>query len=445
LNPLEINEIGELIRKRRKERNLRLEDLADENISPATISNIERGVPHVNPEKIRYLMGKLDLDLEKLPELMMDEQEQLKSIQFRLMAIETMQSIGKQEEAIDRLDALNLEDTHPYAPIGYYIRGKYFGSQGNWKRAERALFNAIRLANQSPYGKKSNIEAASYNHLGLGSYYQNNLEQALLYTNSGLEAFDPEGDRKELQFILERNKATYLEKLGRVGEAMRVVQKLWERIPEIRKIETILHLYELRTDLLRRSGMYEEAIQYAKEGLEIARMNNQHDRTFDLWTALGGVYLTIKEWDEAEICFDVALKLKGMFKNQNVFITTYTRLGILYMHQEKWNKAHEMLTEAIRLGEKLNSAFLLVDALLVMGNYYRKRGNLSEAIQFYQRALDLSREHNYKKKEYTILFHLAQCWENTDQKEFQSCMENMYKVQRELRSDEEVLELDEMV
>lgn len=42
-----VNEVGSIIRKVRRERGLRLEDLADENIFPATISNIERGVSHV--------------------------------------------------------------------------------------------------------------------------------------------------------------------------------------------------------------------------------------------------------------------------------------------------------------------------------------------------------------------------------------------------------------
>lgn len=37
-------QIGELLRKRRKELGLRLEDLADDFISPSTISNIERGL-----------------------------------------------------------------------------------------------------------------------------------------------------------------------------------------------------------------------------------------------------------------------------------------------------------------------------------------------------------------------------------------------------------------
>jgi transcriptional regulator with XRE-family HTH domain len=44
LNSTEIQELGAIIGKIRKEKGWRLEDLADENISPATISNIERGV-----------------------------------------------------------------------------------------------------------------------------------------------------------------------------------------------------------------------------------------------------------------------------------------------------------------------------------------------------------------------------------------------------------------
>ena len=65
MNNLDLAQTGELIRKILKERGLRLEDLADENISPATISNIERGIPHVHVDKIRYLLNKLDLDLEQ--------------------------------------------------------------------------------------------------------------------------------------------------------------------------------------------------------------------------------------------------------------------------------------------------------------------------------------------------------------------------------------------
>src|SRR5690554_2865525 len=80
LNSIQINEIGELIRKRRREQGLRLEDLADENISPATISNIERGVPYVHQEKVRYVLSKLRLNPEDLPKLLLGEQQSMERL-----------------------------------------------------------------------------------------------------------------------------------------------------------------------------------------------------------------------------------------------------------------------------------------------------------------------------------------------------------------------------
>ena len=61
MNSLELHEIGEIIRRVRKKRGFQLEDLADEKISPATISNIERGVPHVSYQRAMYLLEKLNL------------------------------------------------------------------------------------------------------------------------------------------------------------------------------------------------------------------------------------------------------------------------------------------------------------------------------------------------------------------------------------------------
>ncbi|MFD1425567.1 transcriptional regulator with XRE-family HTH domain [Kroppenstedtia sanguinis] len=73
MGQLSFPEVGEIIGKIRRERGLRLEDLADENISPATISNLERGASHVRQEKMSYLLKKLDIPLERLPEMLLTE------------------------------------------------------------------------------------------------------------------------------------------------------------------------------------------------------------------------------------------------------------------------------------------------------------------------------------------------------------------------------------
>ncbi|SMO71189.1 tetratricopeptide repeat protein [Melghirimyces algeriensis] len=432
---LEIHEIGEVIRKVRKERGFRLEDLADDNISPATISNIERGVPHVNMDKTKYLLKKLDLDLDNLPNLMVNEQQELEETKFELFKIETLLGINDRDSAYKKLKELNLEDSHPYAAIAYYLKGKLLISKKNWKRAERALFNAIRLASQSSHCQDHNVEADAFNQLGIASFRQNNIVQALKYTENGLDAF-LEGENTTLQYLLKRNQALYLEKLGRLGEAMQVVQEVWEHLHQIEEIDIILSFYWLRADLLRRSGMLQESIQYAKDGLELARLNQKYHSMFDLWTVLGSVYMQQKQWNKAESCFDMALKLTGQFSDQDKFSTTYARLGILYMHQSKWDEAHQVIQKAISISEKLNIAPRLTYALQVMGDYYRKQKKYTNATEYYQKALDLSKKYDYKETEYQTLFRLSQCYEKTDEAKFHESLREMYKVQQDLQREE---------
>ncbi|QKG84461.1 helix-turn-helix transcriptional regulator [Kroppenstedtia pulmonis] len=433
---VDVNEIGEIIRKVRKEKGLRLEDLADENISPATISNLERGVPHVKHDKLTYLMEKLNIKINQIPDLIMKEHQKLQHLQFNLFAIESLRDNGYPEEALCKIDELDIDDSNPYIAHIHLLKGKCYNSLGKWKKAERAFFNAIRHMNNNHSDKQSNIEAASFTGLSLCSFFQNNLDQALVYTESGLEAFVEDGERSQYKYVLFQNKAMFLEKQGRPIEALKVVQDSWNFLPKIEQIEVILGFYWLRAELLRHTGLYQDAIHYAKEGLEKARFNHEYCRQFDLWTVLGSTYMALKEWDQAESCFELALKLKDRFPNGEILTSAYARLGILYMYQKKWNEAKDAILKAIQKGEEFNDAPRLAYAFIVMGHYYQKRKEFNEAITYYQRSLDLARNHNYRQKERLALHLLAECLEEIDEQEFQSCVRNMYIAQKNIYHEE---------
>lgn len=117
-------EIGGIIRRVRKEKGLRLEDVADENISPATVSNLERGVSHVKQEKMYYLLDKLGISIDKLPELIIDQKEELERGKFNLFTIESLRDNGFPELALEKLNQMQLEDQHPLAAYAYLIKGK---------------------------------------------------------------------------------------------------------------------------------------------------------------------------------------------------------------------------------------------------------------------------------------------------------------------------------
>lgn len=425
MSDLNIQDLGGIIRKVRKERGLRLEDLADDHISPATISNIERGVPHVKQDRAFYLLKKLNIKLDEIPVLLMSKQRELEGLEFQLFSIETLRDNGEADKALYQLEQIQLEESHPYAATCYYLKGKCYNSMEKWKKAERSFFNAIRCVHLNPFNQKSNIEAASFTELGLCMYGQNDLPQALQFTESGLDAFVHDGERQQFYPILLLNKALYLDKLNRTNEALRLMEEHWESIRSIQHLEALLRFYCLRAEILRKNGLYEEAILYAREGLEKARLDRKYNCIYDLWTILGSVYVMKEEWEKAEVCFDNALSLQEKSTDKKVFTTTYTRLGILYMRQEKWEEAQTKIEQGIQNGTQHHDALRLADAYLAMGNLFYRQGILEKANHYYGLMLQLVQKHRLNGKEYVAYFKWVRTTNHVDKEEFDLYLKKM--------------------
>src|SRR5690606_1212014 len=100
----------------------------------ATISNIERGVPHVHPDKVHYLLRTLEIE-DKLSDLMTGEQRELKQIKSRLFMVEALLRVEDVDQADKQLENIVLIDDHPYAAHYYWLKGKILISRRKWKRA----------------------------------------------------------------------------------------------------------------------------------------------------------------------------------------------------------------------------------------------------------------------------------------------------------------------
>ncbi|PTM56834.1 tetratricopeptide repeat protein [Desmospora activa] len=411
----QLHDIGEIIRKVRKQRGFRLEDLADDNISVATISNIERNVPHVSTDKVLYLLEKLNLSLDSLPRFMLEKKGELKALNFKLLGAESLFSNGKWEKALDILDSFELDDSHSLAAKVYYLKGKCFIKADKWKKAERNLFKAIQLASQQE--DRDNIEAASFNELAIICYFHNDLDKAIQFVTSGLDAFETNGKQGSLFWLLNMNKALFFERLGKLSDSMNIVLEVWESLETIDESDTVLIFYWLRTELLRRMGELKGSEKYALAGIDIARRNSDFNQLFELWVVLGCTYVDQEKYEDAEFSFEQALTLDG--PKEHKLITAYAWLGKLYVLQKKWDQALPALENALSLGKKHNDISRYGQALQYMGDYFREKGEPDKAIVYYQESLELAQNHNMKKKEYIALFRLAQCWEGVSKEEFQ--------------------------
>jgi len=419
---LDLIQIGSIIRKVRKGKGLRLEDLADENISLATVSNIERGVPHVNAEKVMYLLEKLGLSLDQIPELLAGEIYEADRLQLQLLSIECQLGYGDAQKLIEALHRIQVDDDHPYASHLQYLKGRCYIQLSQFSIAESFLRLAIHISTKS-LNKKRNIEALSYNEWAICHYHQGDLKQALHLTRLAEHAFNEKGERPQFKFTILLNQATYLEKMGRLEEAMQIIEKLFPLIDQMAIYQT-LQFYDLKINLLKRTGMYDQAIKCAKEGIEVARFNGYPDRLFDLWTSLGSVYLYKKDWDLAKTCLETALCWEH-YASLTVLVPAYAMLGWVHFKKNKPDHAENMIRKAISLGKNAH-VISKYFALMVMGDFLCRVGRKQEAIPFYEQALEVSRSHDYKGFEYKALLRLAGL--KKGEEEFVNYLEDMFNV-----------------
>lgn len=409
MEPFPMAEVGEIIRKTRKERGLRLEDLADEQISTATISNIERGVPHVSKERALYLLQKLNIDTEHLPALLEEEKQALERLQDRLFYIECLAS-SNPEKALRLLHELELDDGHVYTPTLFYLRGKFLAFMKKWDEAESFLSHAVQLSSSNPIHRELNTEAASYLELGFCAYKKNNLDAALNHTRKGIAVFNPHGQRKYLEFVIYMNIAIYLERLGRISESLQLVLQVWERRHEITNNHILLGFYWLRAELSKKSNLFEQAIKYSREGLEIARVSYNYSYMFDLWNVLGSVYMTKKDLSRAKDCLMAALELVDKINPPYKTAMVYRRLGVLYHSQNELNLAEEMLHKAVEISEQANDMPRLLPTLIVLGDLYKTKGKEEKAQSTYERVLSMAKQHGYRKLQSVALLRLPDFW-----------------------------------
>lgn len=97
---MNLQKIGKLLRSERKKRELRLEDVANDNLSITTLSNIERGLPNVIldryvmyaevfglAEKLFGIVSESELEEKRLKQRLIDIEECLILIQTKLLSL----------------------------------------------------------------------------------------------------------------------------------------------------------------------------------------------------------------------------------------------------------------------------------------------------------------------------------------------------------------------
>jgi tetratricopeptide (TPR) repeat protein len=433
LDALQRSELGKMIKKKRKIEGYNQEYLASKiNTSITTISNAENGKNDVSVEKIKKLCNFLEIDISQYPQLLRVENKSRITQQEQFSFVESSLILNELDSAKEKLKKILCLD-HLSTCLSTYYQGKFQLKKKNYPKSETLYLECLKLVEKEPEIKKTNIHSACYRDLARIAFkFKNNIIQALDYTKKGLQDFYQNGDRQHIFHNLLFSKAFYLDMLQQKEEALKAIEELWAIRQQIVNLEIELNMYELKAILYFKSEHFQEALKYAKKGLEKAIINESYGRLVELFTTTGNIYASLNDFHLAENYYIQALELKNkdeVIKDEYLFITTYTQLGKLYTSQKKWTDAHKNLENAVLIGEKnSHDIYRLFHAYFALGDLLFEQQLFDKAIEPYKKAFELHKKNGLPLQDNELLVKLTYCYEQTNSEEFHEYKELLYKM-----------------
>lgn len=424
---------GKILRETRKEKGLIIDDIIDENISAGTISRIERG-QRIRKDKFVYLCNKLNISIDDLPKLIESEiskeDKEKDDIRMRILSIESIINMsGSEKEVIDQIGEWDLNEDHPLYIYIPYLKGQYYLGRKNYEKAKCFFSQSIQISEKYPDVRYTNIHTACFSELGRLAYFQNDLDTALDYTNQGITVFDPGGLRRQTYYVLLVSKAIYLELLDYRQEASDVLNILWKEIENIRSIDTVLHMYDIKAKILRRSKMYRKATEYCVKGIYFARLNNKPVHAVELWTTLGEIYREQKDLKNAEQCFLTAQALESKISKKWILFRLYHQFGLLYMEQGRVIKAQKHFEKALRRGNNHPSILIVryIQTLKSLADCLVQQKLYTDAMEKYEEALSLAENHRLKYQKKDLQLKIAELLAIIDEGKFVIYIKDLFQ------------------
>jgi tetratricopeptide (TPR) repeat protein len=443
---LSLEKIGSILRDKRQQLGKRIEDMVDENISRSTISNAERGLPNVTEPMYIYYAQKLELGsslfgiVDEKERLELEADEELKEIE-NVISVDPDDSLEKLTQIKETYQITKRDNLYPFFA---YLLGRCAYEQKKWKKTKAYLQEAISLFEQKQeLAQKTNLKAACYNELSRVAFFENQLEDALQYNVEGFESFYPDGERPRYQFHFLLNKSIYLRRLKQPEKALEAVEALnaaIEHVPNVKTLLSTVHLYaiidmyNMYAVILADLQLYEKALDYANQGLEIAQNNRSSDHILTLRTTLGTIYFKLGNFPKAEKCFFMALNLKKGADKEYLLISVYIKLSQLLRKKGKFQQAEKLLREAISISERDNEKIHLIESLVNLGDCSVQQKKFNQAIPTYQKVEQLLNTSKNKEMKCEIAVNLGYCYQQLgNQKLFEEYRNNVFLLNSEMK------------
>ena len=233
--------------------------------------------------------------------------------------------------------------------------------------------------------------ALVYHAIGLEYYFQNDFDQAIIFTQSAKKVrLENNIQWDEVTGKSYHNLGVYFKKNGNFDDAEENFKKAIEIYNEIQSKRVIRSIQEY-AGILRFKGEYNKAIQILDLGVEQANNFKLIEDKAACYLELALIYGDLENHAEAVNFLDECIKIYDLFPNDQNFQTN--KAGVLinqsdnYLQQNKNELALEAASLALDLSSRFKDNNRKAKSLNNLGVSYKRLNKHQQAFESFQKAL----------------------------------------------------------
>lgn len=438
LDPLTL---GSLIRQRRKELGLTLNDLSTDTISIPTISNIERGITgSLTNEKVAYIREQLGLT-DKMVEQMMQKTEAANDrFECRLSTIRHLAELKLYDDAQKVVQELEsdpqLVEYPLYATTMHLLKGIVLRKQKQWARATEVFEQVLQQIEESDLDPNANLAAEAYYNLSIATFYgEQNFDKAIECADLAIDTYSEGGKHPQLRGRILYHKAVCFFHMEQYGQAYRYTMAARKANKPTADMRTLLLTYNLEGILHKQQQLFDQSLKVFRKAIELSHMYyNDPWLSSVLYHNLGKTYKHDKAYGRALQSLDIAYKLCRQTDDEHQRALLYFSYAQVYYEKGELEQATAYTDRATELAQKVKLTSDYLEILLLKAQI--ALDNKSDDVQtICEEGIQLAEKSKLFKKQKQFHLILATYYNRTSNRDaFQQETKRIFNVESLIRS-----------
>lgn len=392
---MEILSLGEKIKRRRKELNMTLKDLAGDRITPGQISLVESGKSNPSMDLLEYLSKALNLSIEYLMET---EETQAEKICYYFENIAESYilnndlNLGEEyiEKALYYAEKYNLEYKKAK---NFYLRGLIYMKLDNPALSQQSFLTANVV-----FIKNNNYEEIikSFVNLGKVALKLKSYHSAYSYFQQAEKVYNDHniGDDFLLGEIYYYMAYINL-KLENIDKSINYSFLAKEKFRQLDNEKEYGKILIMMAEQYSKNGDMEESIKYSKKALNIFKKMNDKFYIAEIENNLGKLFSEFENIEESFIHLNKAKELRAIIRDDKI-IETLISICENYIKIKDVDKSNEAL-ENIFKNIKDDDIESLIKYYILKYKVYMLEGEMNKAENTLVQTLSFVKNVDYLK------------------------------------------------